>query len=93
MFSVCKLGTGQHGYYLEQAQGSITRAQAVSSGVEDYYLSGPEAPGMWVGAGASALGLTGTSASSRSSTCSRESIRVAASRSAACSAIGGRGLI
>ena len=41
MFSVGKLGTGQHGYYLEQAQGSVTRTQAVSSGVEDYYLQRP----------------------------------------------------
>ena len=60
MLSVGKLGIGQQGYYLEQAQGPVTRTQAVSSGVEDYYLSGPEAPGVWSGAGASALGLKGS---------------------------------
>jgi hypothetical protein len=35
----------------------VTRATAVSSGVEDYYLGGPEASGEWVGAGG---GLRGT---------------------------------
>ena len=60
MLSLSKLGTGQQGYYLEQARDSIPHARAVSSGVEDYYLSGPEDPGIWVGAGASALGLGGT---------------------------------
>ena len=60
MLSVGKLGIGQQGYYLEQAQGPVTRTQAVSSGVEDYYLRGPEAPGVWIGAGAAALGLTGS---------------------------------
>lgn len=59
MLSIGKLGIGQQGYYLEQAQGSLTRVRAVSSGVEDYYLSGPEAPGMWVGRGAAALSLAG----------------------------------
>jgi conjugative relaxase-like TrwC/TraI family protein len=32
----------------------------VSSGVEDYYLGGPEAAGSWEGAGSRALGLHGT---------------------------------
>ncbi len=59
MLSIGKLATGQADYYLEQAQGSVTRAGAVSSGVEDYYLGGPEASGEWIGAGAEALGLTG----------------------------------
>ena len=40
MLSIGKLAVGQAGYYLEQAQGSVTRAGAVSSGVEDYYLGG-----------------------------------------------------
>ena len=57
MLSIGKLATGQADYYLEQARGSVTRATAVSSGVEDYYLGGPEASGQWVGAGAAALGL------------------------------------
>ncbi len=60
MLSLGKLATGQADYYLEQAHGSVTRATAVSSGVEDYYLGGPEASGEWVGAGGAALGLNGT---------------------------------
>ena len=60
MLSIGKLAVGQADYYLEQAQGSVTRAGAVSSGVEDYYLSGAEAPGVWVGDGVRALGLGGT---------------------------------
>jgi conjugative relaxase-like TrwC/TraI family protein len=60
VLSIGKLATGQAGYYLEQAHGSVTRATAVSSGVEDYYLGGPEASGEWVGAGGVALGLRGT---------------------------------
>src|SRR5688500_12535901 len=59
MLSLGKLATGQAGYYLEQAQGSLSRTRSVSSGVEDYYLGGPEAAGEWMGAGAAALGLKG----------------------------------
>src|SRR3954447_5898141 len=60
MLSIGKLAVGQADYYLEQAQGSVTRAGAVSSGVEDYYLGGGEAAGVWVGDGVRALGLGGT---------------------------------
>src|SRR3954453_15789859 len=60
MLSIGKLAVGQAQYYLEQAQGSVTRVGAVSSGVEDYYLRGPEAPGLWIGSGVHALGLGGT---------------------------------
>ena len=59
MLSIGKLAVGQADYYLDQALGSVTRAGAVSSGVEDYYLSGHEAPGVWIGAGSRALGLGG----------------------------------
>src|SRR4051812_25470239 len=59
MLSIGKLAVGQAGYYLEQAHGSVTRAGAVRSGVEDYYLGGPEAVGVWTGDGARALGLGG----------------------------------
>ena len=59
MLSLGKLATGQAGYYLEQAQGSLSRIRSVSSGVEDYYLGGPEAAGEWLGDGAARLGLTG----------------------------------
>ena len=57
--SIGKLAVGQADYYLEQAHGSVTRSGAVSSGVEDYYLRGPEAPGSWIGSGVRALGLDG----------------------------------
>ena len=60
MLSIGKLAVGQADYYLEQARGAVTRAGAVSPGVEDYYLSGPEAAGVWVGDGPRALGLDGT---------------------------------
>src|SRR5215218_7866846 len=59
VLSLGKLAAGQAGYYLDQAQGTTTRAQAVASGVEDYYLGGHEAKGRWAGAGAAALGLRG----------------------------------
>ena len=60
MLSIGKLAVGQADYYLEQAQGSVTRAGAVSTGVENYYLQGSEAAGAWVGDGVRALGLGGT---------------------------------
>jgi conjugative relaxase-like TrwC/TraI family protein len=59
MLSIGKLAVGQIEYYLDQALGSVSRAGALSSGVEDYYLGGPEAAGVWVGAGSAALGLDG----------------------------------
>src|SRR5215213_9200009 len=59
VLSLGKLATGQAGYYLDQAHGSLSRTQSVTSGVEDYYLGGPEADGLWLGAGAAALGLRG----------------------------------
>jgi conjugative relaxase-like TrwC/TraI family protein len=59
MLSIGKLATGQADYYLEQAHAPITRADAVCSGVEDYYLRSGEARGEWMGAGARALGLEG----------------------------------
>src|SRR5215211_1195232 len=59
MLSLGKLGAGNHGYYLEQAEEPVTGATAVTTGVEDYYLSGAEAPGRWLGAGCAELGLQG----------------------------------
>src|SRR5687767_9211983 len=59
MLSLGKLATGQAGYYLDQADGSVSHVGSVSSGVEDYYLGGPEPYGRWVGAGAATLGLRG----------------------------------
>jgi conjugative relaxase-like TrwC/TraI family protein len=60
MLSLAKLAAGQGAsYWLQQAQGRVTHAQSVSSGVEDYYLAGPEATGRWTGSGAGALELAG----------------------------------
>ena len=59
MLSIGKLATGQADYYLEQAAGRIDRATSVASGVEDYYLEGPEPDGVWIGAGAARLGAAG----------------------------------
>ena len=59
MVSVGKLSAGQARYYLDQAAGPVTAAGALASGVEDYYLGGPEAAGRWLGRGAWALGLDG----------------------------------
>jgi conjugative relaxase-like TrwC/TraI family protein len=47
MLSINALGRGQEGYYLNLAR-------------EDYYLAGGEPPGQWLGSGAAALGLSGT---------------------------------
>jgi conjugative relaxase-like TrwC/TraI family protein len=49
VLSIGKLGHGQESYYLE----------TVAHGVEDYYLGHGEAPGRWLGAGATTLGLAG----------------------------------
>jgi conjugative relaxase-like TrwC/TraI family protein len=59
MVSVGKLSAGQARYYLDQAGGPVTAGGALTSGVEDYYLGGPEAAGRWLGRGARALGLDG----------------------------------
>src|SRR5215207_3877791 len=59
MLSTGKLAAGNHGYYVEQAQGPVTGTTAVTTGVEDYYLSGAEAPGRWIGSGCADLGLDG----------------------------------
>src|SRR4051794_21534856 len=59
MLSIGKLAVGQADYYLEQAHGAVTHAGSVRSGVEDYYLSGPEAPGAWIGSGTRPLALHG----------------------------------
>src|SRR4051812_44887804 len=60
MLSLAKLAAGQGAsYWLQQAQGRVTHAQSVASGVEDYYLAGPEAAGQWTGSAARAFGLVG----------------------------------
>src|SRR5690242_10134361 len=59
MLSIGKLAGGQADYYLEQAHGYVTRAQSIGSGVEDYYLGGPEARGTWMGSAARLLSVDG----------------------------------
>jgi conjugative relaxase-like TrwC/TraI family protein len=49
MLSVAKLTLGQEGYYEQQ----------VARGLDDYYAGRGESPGLWVGGGASGLGLVG----------------------------------
>ncbi len=80
MLSIGKLAVGQAGYYLDQAQTVVWRARAVSSGVEDYYLGGPEAPGSGPD-GAPRWDSAGRSTRRGSIVCWRASIRGAASRS------------
>jgi conjugative relaxase-like TrwC/TraI family protein len=57
MHSIARLAPGGQGYYLEQADGRVGHVRSVASGVEDYYLAGPEAAGQWIGAVARELGL------------------------------------
>src|SRR4051794_10879404 len=60
VLSLAKLASGRSAeYWLEQARGRVSHADSVASGVEDYYLAGPEARGRWVGSGAAELGLAG----------------------------------
>src|SRR3954451_3310230 len=59
MLSIGKIAVGHAGYSLAQAHGPVTRTHAVSSGVDDYYLSGPEPAGEWIGDGAALLSLRG----------------------------------
>jgi conjugative relaxase-like TrwC/TraI family protein len=59
MVSVGKLSAGQARYYLDQAATPVSAAQALTSGIEDYYLGGPQAAGRWLGRGALALRLEG----------------------------------
>ncbi len=49
MLGIGKLGVGQVDYYVD----------AVANGVEDYYTGAGEAPGEWMGRGATRLGLAG----------------------------------
>src|SRR4051795_2490717 len=49
VLSVAKLTLGQEAYYEQQ----------VARGLDDYYAGRGEAPGLWIGSGASSLGLVG----------------------------------
>ena len=57
MLSIGKLAAGQARYYLDQAEGRVDVVESVGDGVEEYYAGGAEARGVWLGAGAAALGL------------------------------------
>ena len=59
VLSIGKLARGQASYYLLQARARVDRARSVASGIEDYYLGGPEAPGAWMGTLAQVLELSG----------------------------------
>jgi conjugative relaxase-like TrwC/TraI family protein len=59
MLSLVKLAGTDRRYYLEQAQGRVDRVGGMASGAEDYFLSGPEAAGEWVGSAAPHTGVAG----------------------------------
>ena len=60
MLSLVKLAGTDQRYYLEQAQGRVDRVGSMASGAEDYFLSGPEAAGEWIGSAAPLLGCRGS---------------------------------
>jgi conjugative relaxase-like TrwC/TraI family protein len=60
VLSIGKLAIGQADYYLQQARRRLDRPVGVATGVEDYYLGGPEAAGHWIGVLAVRLGVAGT---------------------------------
>lgn len=59
MLSLAKLAGTDQRYYLDQAERRVDHAESVASGAEDYYLSGPEADGKWMGSASGVLGLRG----------------------------------
>jgi hypothetical protein len=67
MLNIGKLaaGPGAGRYYVDR----------VAEGREDYYSGEGEAPGVWQGGGAAALGRLAKSASTAPSACSRDAIQ------------------
>ncbi len=59
VLSIAKLAGTDQRYYLDQAKKRVDHAESVASGAEDYYLTGPEAAGRWVGGAATDLALEG----------------------------------
>jgi conjugative relaxase-like TrwC/TraI family protein len=59
VLSLAKLAGADQRYYLDQAHARTDHTGSVSSGAEDYYLSGPEAVGGWTGSASAALELRG----------------------------------
>jgi hypothetical protein len=91
MVSIGKLAGGQADYYLEQAKARVDRVLSVSSGVEDYYFDGSDPDGVWVGSGATAVGVNGSVKRRNSAGCSTAAIPPPASRSAGSPRSGCRG--
>src|SRR5215213_2262545 len=59
VMSIGKLGAGQAGYYLDQAEGRVDVVESVGDGIEEYYGGGAEARGEWIGTAGVELGLVG----------------------------------
>ena len=58
MLSIGKLAAGQASYYLDQAEGRVDAVESIGEGLEEYFAGGVEARGVWIGSGATALGLS-----------------------------------
>ena len=58
MLSIGKLAAGQASNYVDQAEVPVNAVESIGDGLEEYYTSGAEARGIWVGAGATAHGLS-----------------------------------
>ena len=59
MLSINKLKAGQDRYYVELSGDRVDVVESIGDGVEEYYVSGTEARGEWLGTGARQLRLTG----------------------------------
>jgi conjugative relaxase-like TrwC/TraI family protein len=59
VLSLAKLAGTDRRYFLDQTQRRVDHTESVSSGAEDYYLSGPEAAGEWTGSASLFMGLGG----------------------------------
>lgn len=75
MLSLSKLAGADQRYYLDLAHGRVDHTASVSSGAEDYYLSGPEGAGRWTGSAARALDIRATSRRRIFAPCCRDMIR------------------
>ena len=59
MLSIGKLVAGQARDYLDQAEGRVDVVDSIGEGLEDYYTTGHEARGEWIGPVGRELGLGG----------------------------------
>lgn len=60
MLSIGKLVAGQARYYLDQAEARADVVESIGEGLEDYYVGGHEARGVWAGSASRELGLAAT---------------------------------